>query len=234
MLKRNVMIGAAVAVMSCGAMVNTQALELLELQRVATVGERVSLVYEGGANTATVGKFIMRNTATLERLEAFCSDVAIALESPWLYTPIADPVGEGRKGAGDPEWRDGGWEAASALVSQVTFNANSVQMAGLQVAIWELLYDADGDLTAGRFSATSEVAGVIDAAQAYLALAGGTGNALWLAPVILPQSTEDPGYIIGGSQGLITQVPDGGVTLLLLGLGFSGLALFQNRARRRA
>jgi hypothetical protein len=82
---------------------------------------------------------------------------------------------------------------------------------------------------------------VIEAAQNYLAIAAGadgSGNAIWLAPLAdlngpAAFQAEDQ-FRIGGSQGLITQVPDGGVTLLLLGLGFGGLALLQNRGRRRA
>ena len=250
MLKRNVMIGAAVAVMSCGAMVSTQALEVINLTHLSTVGERVTATWSdlapggySGSVRAKVGKFIMRDNATRERLEAFCTDVGVKLQNTWNYTPIADPVGAGLAGVvpPGPAWRDGGWEAASYLISQVSLTANSVNMAGLQVALWEVLYDGNYSLSEGRFKATSEVAGVIPAALNYLAIAAGadgSGNAVWLAPLAnvngpIASQAEDQ-FRVGGSQGLITQVPDGGVTLLLLGLGFGGLALFQNRARRRA
>jgi hypothetical protein len=108
--------------------------------------------------------------------------------------------------------------------------------AALQVAIWEVLYDATPNLASGVFQGLSDFGGgVFTQAGSYLsALFQGqtigsssfnsalyfTSTAVWLDSI--PQNGV-PG------QDQITRVPEPG-TLLLMGLG--GVALFRNRRRQ--
>jgi hypothetical protein len=94
--------------------------------------------------------------------------------------------------------------------------------AALQAAIWKTIYDnkaATGHLV------TFDAAWAHTAtAQVYFdALGNNSGNVqdfLWLSPVAT-----------GGSQGLVGHVPDGGITLMLLGGALVGLEALRRRSR---
>jgi hypothetical protein len=174
------------------------------------------------------------------QLRVFCSDVGVKLAKDHDYIPTQPPAQNGVR----PSWRDGGFVAASTLSAyHDAWGVNSpIEYAGMQLAIWEVLYDEVYDLGAGSFVVNSTEQAVLDAANSYLAdLAGVTPveDGIWIMPVEaingdLVAFQEDQDYRIGGSQGLIDipPVPDGGVTLLLLGLGFGGLSMVQRRMRR--
>lgn len=88
-----------------------------------------------------------------------------------------------------------------------TGNLSSIEAAGLQVAIWELVYDAVPDLTAGNFKDVIAVPGfttpqeaqaIVDAANNYLTLSDGQSElAMYLdaslGGVLPPTSPEDNG-----------------------------------------
>jgi hypothetical protein len=127
---------------------------------------------------------------------------------------------------GSSQMGDAAW-----LVKIIPTSNVPAAMAGLQLAIWEALYDPGLNISAGVLQVISASTAAKTAATTYLAALAGSsqvGDAAWLKPV----KFVDGQCVDCESQGLITKVPDGGVTLLLLGLGFSGLSLIQRRSRR--
>lgn len=105
------------------------------------------------------------------------------------------------------------------------------QRAGLALAIWEVLYDSGLNVSGGTgFSATSS-AGAITAATGYLAGlqanlgAAALADAYWLR---LYPVGADPN---AAPQDFITGIPDGGMTLMLLGGALVGIGALRRKFR---
>lgn len=92
--------------------------------------------------------------------------------------------------------------------------------AGLQLAIWEVLFDTDGALTTGAFRVTAASTQALAAGAWFLGQLANSGDAYTLASATWLDATS--GY---GQDQITTPEPG---TLLLLGTGLAGLA-----ARRR-
>ncbi len=187
-----------------------------------------------------VGQVVMTtSTPGLGTLNSYCTDVGVDMASSSVYTPFAitSPQATGV----NPQWVSGGGVAAATLWANYSGAVSGVtQMAGLQLAIWELLNNHLSAYTTknfynslnGGFYVTSTDANSEAAVDFAVSILGTMSNitpeqnVLWLAPVEADGS-------IGGSQGLLEQgpgsngssVPDGASTLLLLGLALFAIGL---------
>ena len=194
----------------------------------------------GDTGNFLVGQVIMTtSTPGWGTLNSYCTDVGVNMASSSIYTPyaITAPQATGV----NPQWVTGGgvsaallWANYSGVVSGVT------QMAGLQLAIWELLNNHLGAYTAnnfyssinGGFYVTSTDANSTDAVNYAVNILDNLNNlspeqnVLWLAPV-------DANGVIGGSQGLLDQgpssnsVPEAASTLGLLSFALFALGLLK-------
>jgi hypothetical protein len=196
----------------------------------------------GGGADDLVGQFIMTTSSPggQSPLYTYCTDVGADLATIHNYTPMSLSSAASVGGV-DPTWISGGIQNAAALWYANAASAVTVdQQAGLQLAIWEALYNNQATYTSasffdssnGGFYITSPDTGNIGAAASYAATLlnsdpSAAPDVTWLAPVY-------PDGSIGGSQGLLcaspTSVPEATSTLMLLGaaltaLGFAGRKL---------
>jgi hypothetical protein len=197
---------------------------------------------DGDTGNFLVGQVIMTtSTPGWSTLNSYCTDVGVEMASSSLYTPISitSPQATGV----NPKWLAGGGVAAATLWANYSATVNGVtQMAGLQLAIWELLNNHQSSYTAnnfyssqnGGFYVTSTDANS-EAAVGFAVSILGNLNSLtpeqnvdWLAPI-------DANGSIGGSQGLLDQgpssnnvpVPETAPTLMLLSLALFALGLLK-------
>lgn len=189
---------------------------------------------------ALIGQFIMTtsNPNFQSTLYTYCTDVGVFLNNTYTYTPTALSAATGVQ----PVWISGGIQNAATLWYNDKGSATSaVQTAGLQLAIWELLYNnLTGNVTAAIFGdhanngfyITSTDPNTVAAENYAVSLLNNLGNLTpeqnveWLAP------TEANGSI-GGSQGLLYETsapaPESASTLGLFGLAVLSLSVAGRR-----
>jgi hypothetical protein len=167
--------------------------------------------------------------------QTYCTDILPHFSSPndYIPTPYASATGM------NPPWVLGGIKKAAYLYENrtalmgATSDSPAVENAGLQLAIWETLYDTSLDIAAGSFfvrgTATGDALQAMKDAKKYLDAIPTTFTAqpgTWLKPNV---GTGEAPY-----QGLIftpRRVPDGGLTITLLGMALTGASLFGRRLR---
>jgi hypothetical protein len=188
---------------------------------------------------ALVGEFIMTSSTPgfTTPLLTYCTDVDTFLSTTYNYTPT--PITATTPTGVSPTWTSGGIQNAATLWYNDKAAASAggaLSTAGLQLAIWELLYN---NITGG-YSFTSQnnngfyitsTDSTTLAVENYAAnLLGGLGslsaaqNVEWMAPTMANGS-------IGGSQGLLYQTvgstdltaPDSTSSLALFGLAVIAL-----------
>lgn len=158
----------------------------------------------------------------------FCIDLSqVANGGPHLYTSSLLNDNELRKlydiaypnkAAGDF------WNGAQTSFGVFT---DDVSAAAFQVALWNIAFDTDLDLSAGSFMWTGAAGPVSTAAQALLdqvATYSGTGYAQWTLYKFVSTSRQD--YVTATYD-----VPEPG-SLALVGLTMVGLAVVRTRRRR--
>src|SRR6185437_3454930 len=105
--------------------------------------------YNGNAQ---VGEFVMTTTTPgfANTLLTYCTDVGAFLANSYNYTPTALSSATGVS----PAWISGGIQNAAKLWFNDKGTATTAtQTAGLQLAIWELLYNnVGGAYTASSFN----------------------------------------------------------------------------------
>jgi len=112
--------------------------------------------------------------------------------------------------------------------------ADATSAAAFQVALWNIAFDTDLDLSAGSFQWTGAATGVSTAAQTLLnqvAAYGGTGYTQWtlykfVSPAVGSTSPRYQDYVSATYK-----VPEPG-SLALVGLTLVGLAVARTRRRR--
>lgn len=197
------------------------------------------------------GLYFNQQTWTPNDFYTFCTDVGALPPLGNTYTYEAASLA-GQVGI-KPGWSLNGIYRAAYLYNvwtpQVVMESGSLNnvysQAGLQLAIWETLYDTDGNLDSGRFQVNSVGAPqVLAQAKNFLSAIPedetliSTYSSTWLRP-----SPENQG---GGSlQGLmyvdtssrmgtldngngevtVAAVPDSGFTICLMGIGFGMLGM---------
>jgi hypothetical protein len=177
-------------------------------------------------------------------LKSYCTDVGSDLTSPYTYTPTALSLATGV----NPAWISGGIQNAAKLWANDKGGATTaVQTAGLQLAIWEALYNnLSGGFTASTFGnsgnngfrITSAEANTVSAENYAATLLNNFGSlpavqdVVWLAPTPVNNGSTPV-------QGLLMQtagvgVPEVSSTLGLLGFATAILGLLGKRFRRAA
>ncbi|HEX3799472.1 MAG TPA: hypothetical protein VH413_12300 [Verrucomicrobiae bacterium] len=201
---------------------------------------------------ASVGQFIMTtsNPNYSSTLLTYCTDIGAVLANTYNYTPTA--LGSATGVA--PAWITGGIQNVAKLwyndqnAPLAAGQTAATQTAGLQLAIWELLYNniTPGSFTTSQFSSSSNKgfqlvttydASAVSLAEQYACSVLNNLNNLpaeqnveWLAPTSSTGKTT-------GSQGLLYETtgtktvggPDATTTLPLLGFAVTALGL----ARRK-
>ncbi|MGO9244812.1 MAG: hypothetical protein ACLPT4_09475 [Verrucomicrobiia bacterium] len=190
-----------------------------------------------GSMDALVGQFIMTTSAPgwQSPLYTYCTDVGAGLATTYNYTPLSLSSAASVGGV-DPTWISGGIQNAAAIWSAYSASAVTVdEQAGLQLAIWEALYNDQATYTsAGFFNSSNGGFYIISSDSGDIAVAASDATA-WLnslGSLPAPSNVEWLEPENDGSQGLLYQyqVPEATSTLMLLGaalttLGFAGRKL---------
>jgi hypothetical protein len=195
-----------------------------------------------GTVDAEVGQFIMTTSTPgfSSTLLTYCTDVGVDLSHSFNYTPTALSAATGVS----PAWVSGGIQNAATLWFDDKGSATTAtQTAGLQLAIWELLYNApvgsyslatleshsNGGfyVTTTDSNSTAAMNAAIADLNTFASLTPEVNQVIWLAP------TEANGTT-GGSQGLlypgtttnnVPNAPDSASTLGMLGLAVLALGV---------
>ena len=158
---------------------------------------------------------------------AWCLDLQYALD---VNTPSPYSITD------TPFSNSYGLYAGERARVQAVFDANygtldagdADQAAGFQLALWEVLYDEDFNLSTGKFRATAE-SGILGFADGFLSAADGYGDGRKFKLTFF-ESTADP-----QRQNLVaaSPVPLPASALLLLGGlgGLGGLSALRRRKR---
>ncbi len=156
-------------------------------------------------------------------IQGFCIDpFHWSIGGPQSYT--AEPLASG------PKAPVNGMGAAKALeIEQLWGQYYSASMsdetaAGLQIAIWDIVGDSNFQLKSGIDYGAGDmlnwVAGNKDAPVVSLIAVTGPGQ-----DYVIPNNPSIPN---------LTNVPDGGQTVALLGMGLAGIALLRSKFARKA
>jgi hypothetical protein len=206
----------------------------------------------GHSGSGQVGQFIMTTTNPnfTSTLLTYCTDVGVTLQNTYNYTGTQLSAATGVA----PNWITGGIQNAATLWYNDKSKASTVtQYAGIQLAIWELLYNTvktgvnpysastfSNNGNGGFYITTTDANSIAAENYAASVLNSFSGlpasqNVEWLAPTYANGT-------IGGSQGLLYQVPgtqtpgtpDASSTLGLLSVAMIGLSAVSRKFASKA
>jgi hypothetical protein len=195
------------------------------LTRIVTLGGTNADNYHGSAH---VGAYSWTWNGTppegfAQTFYSYCVDLSEFVTSTQQVTPqsSSDYVGTGyvANGIGRAAWLFN--EYAAGIHAMTNTTTASIYSAGLQLAIWEALYDTTNNLAEGAFTATTSNTTVMSAARNYLSELY-KSNLTGVATILNSN-------VATGQDQMVAQV-DEPSTLLLMGLAFFGFAAL---ARRR-
>ena len=184
------------------------------------LNQSVVITVDGVNKTVRAGVFDLNATTvpggSYARLLAFCLQPEVLLtpyDNPYTAVDLNDAVA-----ALDPLGISKLWaEYRDDVVSGVT-------AAAFQLAVWELAYDGDTDLTDGDFRAAGAAGSAAATAQGWLS---SLANLTKKAPNLFVLQDNQGGY---DRQDLLIQTPIPG-TLGLVGLGLLGLGALRRKAK---
>ena len=186
----------------------------------SNLNKSVTISVDGVSKVVRAGLFDLNATTVpggvYARLLAFC------LQPEVLLTPYDNPYTAVDLNAPSATWNSVGisklWaEYRDDVVSGVT-------AAAFQIAVWELAYDGDTDLTDGDFRAAGVAGSAAATAQNWLS---SLANLTKTAPNLLVLQDRQGG---ADKQDLLIQTPIPG-TLGLVGLGLLGLGALRRRTQ---
>ena len=245
-LLKNQMAVFAVGMCYCSGLANASSSVVYNYTGESYGGLGMGISVSDYTGPALVGEFVMTSTTPgyTTPLYTYCTDVNEWLQNTYTYTPTPITSATGAS----PLWISGGGKnAANVWYNNHNNTSDATQNAGLQLAIWELLYNnvtttisystffdaANNGFFLTDTSDANAVAAASDAADFINNLGSqpdNSGKVDWLAPT-------DANGQIGGSQGLLTvnpgtsspphTVPDSTPSLELLGLTAATLMLFR-------
>lgn len=225
-------VGLTAVAVGFGMVASANAVSLKITQATpATLDNKVSFKYSFGPDTfsytAKEVMFKAVNTANpSDWFYTFCTDIGVSIKfgQTYNYDPVPFVPTPTHP---NPAWTANGIQFAAELYKSHLNEAiaNPVAGTGLQLAIWEVLYDTTWDVASGKFTAKNTLdntapvgAKPTDFTTAYLSqLSQVVPNYPGTYYQPQPKEGEKP------YQGLI-RVPEGGATLALLGMGLMGLA----------
>jgi hypothetical protein len=193
------------------------------LTKLVTIGGSISTNYHGQVQAGALS-WTWAGTPPAGFAQSFysyCVDLAHFVTDPQYVTVrSSDGFTNGVTGGGSKAaWLFNQYAAGIHQITDLTTAA--LYSAGLQIAIWEAMYDSTANLAGGGFTATSSNATVMTAATGYLTELY-KSNMVGVATIL--DSTRS-----SGQDQIVAQVGEPS-TLLLMGLAFFGFATL---ARRR-
>lgn len=180
--------------------------------------------YAGEINATVISGPVGGFTDTIQ---TFCVDLGINM-SQTTYTYDAVSFSSIDQSSMTPPWSSSGSSASIGLAASKVWELYSADKsnqnaAAAQIAIWEILYDFNNvGLDGGRFTYNGDMAtGIGQQAQYYLDNYSTSQNAY--SGVIFLEQNDGGQSLLNPDPSFTPPAPDGGTTMLLIGLGMLGL-----------
>lgn len=151
---------------------------------------------------------------------SYCVDLSHVVTTPQYVTVRST---EGFTNGVEDGGRKAAWlfnQYAAGIHQMADVTTAALYSAGLQIAIWEAIYDTTANLSGGGFTATTSNTTVMNTAANYL-------SALYQSDMVGVATILDSTRSTGQDQ-IVAQVSEPS-TLMLMGLAFFGFALLARR-----
>ena len=202
------------------AMAKTVTLEEVDVNPSKIIPINVPGFYNGNVYAGVMQFELNGNENDQQRVYGFCIDLhhfSSSSDQTYTVNNLATTPKTGRAALGTTNARiiDNLW---ALYFNGALHDAN--EAAALQVAIWDICIRVDNS-PAGVPTISTQTFGTWSAASMITAATNYTGQSVYLCEV------SNPNY----QDYVILSIPDGGLTLLLLGSALGGLRIFSKRKR---